>query len=127
MQYSIAAQPKKQTKTDAELSEPRCIFGSKCLVFWKNYTLTKKVMGSVFRPFAFFAYGSAKSVTTQILATKSCRKKITKQKAKKRATTKSPKKRKKIAKSQKNVQIRNANAAALDMCQNSCFSQFCHQ
>ena len=48
-------------------------------------------MESVFRPFAFFAYGSAKSVTTQILATKSCCKKITKQKAKKRATTKSSK------------------------------------
>ena len=33
LRRTIVDQPKKQYKTDAELSEPCCIFGSKCLVF----------------------------------------------------------------------------------------------
>ena len=67
----------------------------------KSYTY-KKSDGERFSAFCFFCVRERQIRNgTQILATKSCCKKITKQKAKKRATTKSPKKRKKMAKSQK--------------------------
>jgi hypothetical protein len=98
-------QPKNQYKTDVSSSDSGPKFGSKSLFFWKNHTLTKKVMGSIFRSFAFFAYGSAVSDGTQNFTPKSCCKKITKQKTEKRTTTKSPKKTKKMGKHQKNSQF----------------------
>ena len=43
---------------DAELSDSRPIFGSKSLFFGGNHTLTKKVMGGIFQPFAFLRTGA---------------------------------------------------------------------
>ena len=81
-------------------------------------------MGSIFRSFCFFAYGSAVPVGTQNFAPKSCCGKITKQKAEKRATTNSPKKHKKMEKSQKNAGSLRAAHLLRQTCQNLCFLNF---